>query len=259
MQALRYYHYLSLAKIDMLYDQLEGGSWSSSGEVGVNALVQAKVGFARDKRQPNVYAKLARLEREITNGDPPGTASSPEPFIRDRMELWSVVVETEMEHETGSPTATMTVLYVGRDVFGTSVVLGGSTAHMGPRPRPADGMDSSFYYLQHTVSFAAREWSQLFSHDEQDDGSLYRGFDEDPEHVDGSPYDWLRDCVIHLVKLALEGDRRFTPVGYCEFLARTVRSMTSPEPSEHVDAVLATPLYVAQVEVAAKPRPMPGW
>lgn len=77
--------------------------------------------------------------------------------------------------------------------------------------------------------------------DEDDDGNY-----DPPEGEDESLH---RYCIRYLADLAVQGDRRFQPFGYCEFLALRVPDIEgSRRYASDSEAILLTPLYVAQME-----------
>jgi hypothetical protein len=62
-----------------------------------------------------------------------------------------------------------------------------------------------------------------------------------------------------MAELGVQGDYRFQTVGYCEFLARTIRVFASDDRYRPPDAILATPLYVAQLEIEEPAPPEGDW
>lgn len=256
---MRYFHYLSVAKVNMFYEQLAGRSWNPSVEGGFRLMGIGGSAAATRVGEPTPYQKLGKIEEALSRMDPPGSLDDPQPWIRDRLMLRSVVLNVQVQHEKDSSALSDTVLFVGKSRSGVSVVLGGSAAHLQPGLGAATGLNSTFYYLQHTVWHAAAEWSSI---DPEDDGGglLFRDPEEDDDgEVTGGvqPDGWLSDCVRHIVDLAESGDPRFQPMGYCELLARTI-SATPADPRSapgFIDAVLATPLYVAQMEISEPADP----
>jgi hypothetical protein len=253
VQPLRYYHYISATKVEMLYAQLPSGRRHSS-EVsgGLPGVLQAKHGLAPRDAEPTLYEKLARVEEEINRNHSPGSPGwDNEPYIRGRAKLWVVVIDRESNDQTDSPRqAGGTVLFAGRTP-GADLVLGGSKAHLllGPGMTPASG-DSSFFYLQHAVGQAARNWRSLRADDVLDSDVLI-GEQDDQDVADS----FMRDSIQYIVSEAVDRATQFKPVGHCEYLARTICQLEEDQYSDPYgrhwrSAVLATPLYVAHVEVA---------
>jgi len=260
MEPLRNYHYLSRTKVEMFWDQLPGSRWTGGGEFGVSAGIVASVKAQRNQGEPTLAQKMLRVEDYINRTEHPGSLLSPQPFIRDRVQLAMVVLETEGKHETLEPTLTGSVLFAGRTRYGTSVVLGGSAAHLvSAQSAAANGINSNFYYIQHQLTHASQEWRHVRSAvDLGEDEPLYEhGHVARPPTGSGDAF--LRDCVLHMAELGVQGDYRFRTVGYCEFLARTIRVMESDDDYGPTEAILATPLYVAQLDIDEPPPPPHDW
>lgn len=261
MDPLRYYHYLSAAKVEMMYPQAMRRRGGRSAELsgGFPGLLQAKFGGVTSTSEPSVYEKLQVVEDAINRQDPPGGASWGESYIRERMKLYSAVVEKEQDD--GSDT----VLFAGSSNDGVSVVLGGSAAHMLLTPgAPMRSADSSFRQLRRAVGLAVERWRSL--------GGDELVADEVAGSSDaGGPFiasdTFMLDSICFIAGTARRSSD-FTFMGYCEFLAKVIcRPREELDEGENVysrrwhgpkRAVLATPLYVAHVE-ADDPRHDVSW
>lgn len=260
MKPVRYYHYLSATKVDMIYNQAAPRRWGRSAEMGagVPGVIQGKVGVTAPNSDPTMFEKLAVIEEQINRLDPPGAASWGESYIRDRMKLYSAIIEKEQDD--GSDT----VLFAGVMRNGLAVVLGGSAAHMLLSPGALMRMtDSSFRQVRRAVGLAAQRWRNLQGDVLVEDGVVVAERPGDPFVASDT---FMLDYICYIARTAGESSD-FTPMGYCEFLAKVV-CRPDEEFNEDEDAyhdpwrgpkrgVLATPLYVAHLE--ANEPPPPAW
>ena len=106
----------------------------------------------------------------------------------------------------------------------------------------ARGLNSNFFYLQ-------REISAFFNTMNRRAGQESDGNEEDDSTLSDSD-SFMYDSIKYLSGLP-RTQNDLTYVGYCEFLARVVRRV-SPDSLDGRGpyAVLATPLYVCQIETS---------
>ena len=124
--SLRYYLYISDAKVDMLLPQVDPGfARKRSAEVGVN------VPFLSAKRSVDAQAdRVARLERVVRYVDDfcdVGTVDEPGQYVRGRLTMrWG-------------PLAGGQAVYFGGSTEHTVVGLGGASGHVLGAAAPAEG------------------------------------------------------------------------------------------------------------------------
>lgn len=246
-----YFLYLSKTKIDTLYDGLPASCWSHTQEIeGGPKFLRIK--GARTKLAGDsltTQQKLTLVGGQIDRWESPGSLLNPQPYIRDRLMLWSIVLPGR--DPSDGPGFGETVLFVGRSLYGTCLVLGGSAGHLIPPPSgPTEGFrrNSNFYYLQQEVLDFSEKWRQLTSTPEDADDVV-------PIETEDA---FMYDSIVHIAE-SPQGPhgRLYMPLGYCEFLARVVRI---PETTDEYwndapppDAILATPLYVQHID-AQEPK-----
>ena len=254
VQPVRYYHYISATKVDMLYGQLHHDGWGRSAEVsaGVPGILAGKRSGANRHREPNLYNKLAKVEENINRYHSPRPAGWGGPYIRDRMQLWSAVVKRE--HAEGSDT----VLFAGYTKSELPVVLGGSAAHLllssGASVRIPD---SSFHQVRRAVGLAAERWRSMQGDKLVEDGVVVA---ERPGQPFVAADSLMLDHIRYIAGLTRGRSPDFTPMGYCEFLAHEVCTLEDDYRDDAYhrrkvapQGVLATPLYVERIDSKEEP------
>lgn len=114
---MRYYEYLSTAKVDMLYPQIDQTSRSAGGEVGFDLKVIKASRKTDGKKEPTVYEKLAAVEDWIYAREPVGSMDEPAPWISGRLDLVESIVSES-------------VLFAARSKTLSYLLMGGSAAHL---------------------------------------------------------------------------------------------------------------------------------
>lgn len=255
----RYFHYLSKAKVDMLYSQLDMSASARSTRIGFDLKVlSAGHEVQRDAPQPSMYEKLRAVEEAIERSEPPGSLQEPQPYIRDRADLWSIVIPSRF---SGSEPRGDTVLFCGESRDGRPFVLGGSAAHMQPSaPALSQGLNSNFYYLQREIVAFMGELESVYENAEasdvevdgvgryQDSSGYAEG--QGSGRLDVEPF--MYDSIKAIAELHRTRNNELTYVGYSEFLARTVRVVHPVDDVWSPHGVLATPLYVCQIETSGR-------
>ncbi len=237
----------------MLYDQLDMSASSRSTRFGIDLKVlAADHEIHRSAPVPSMYEKLRAVEEAIERSEPPGSLEEPQPYIRDRADLWSIVIPSRLRLET--ETGSETVLFCGESRSGRPFVLGGAATHMKPAAEPTDAvLNSNFFYLQREILAFMEELRP-----EHESDSMPRGLEDHdhddwgprPEHLDVEPF--MYDAIKHLAGLHRTRDSGLAYVGYSEFLARAVRVVHPTNDAWSPAAVLATPLYVCQIETSGR-------
>ena len=112
---MRYYEYLSSAKVDMLFPQIDRSSKVTGTEIGISVKVLTFSRKTNGQEPPSVYEKLAEVEDWIyAHGEPVGTVDEPAAWIYGRMRLGMTVVPKGWERRD-SPQVPLdgTVLFAG--------------------------------------------------------------------------------------------------------------------------------------------------
>lgn len=120
-------------------------------------------------------------------------------------------------------------------------------------------MNSNFFYLQREIRLFMGELHRGQERvDASDDDTLdghghedyndHRG--QSDESLDVEPF--MYDSIKHLAELHRASNNGLSYVGYSEFLARVVRVVHPTLDAWSPCAVLATPLYVCQIEMSGR-------
>ena len=132
VMGMRYYEYLSSAKVDMLFPQIDRSSKVTGTEIGISVKVLTFSRKTNGQEPPSVYEKLAEVEDWIyAHGKPVGTVDEKAAWIYGRMRLGMTVVPKGWERRD-SPQVPLdgTVLFAGDSGDGACVVMGGSARHL---------------------------------------------------------------------------------------------------------------------------------
>ncbi|RJL32789.1 DUF7019 family protein [Bailinhaonella thermotolerans] len=231
---MRYYEYLSVAKVEMLYGQLGGPGPAVSHEVGLDVKVLRATRRSETTGEPGLYDKLTAVEDRIYASEPVGSVDEPAAWIYGRMPLSAVLLPP-----AGDGAADRAVLFAGASETGAFLVMGGAARHLtsqaGAPPIQGGGLSPSgrLGLQQALKAYAAEIGAAVPEHDQ-----LGRpAFPVHPELVPG-----------RLHSPAHEIASRGTPLGACEFLAKRLAS--GPATSSHPHwptptGTLATPLFIA--------------
>ena len=132
VMGMRYYEYLSSAKVDMLFPQIDRSTKVTGTEIGISVKVLTFSRKTNGQEPPSVYEKLAEVEDWIyAHGEPVGTVDEPAAWIYGRMRLGMTVVPKGWERRD-SPQVPLdgTVLFAGDSGDGACLVMGGSARHL---------------------------------------------------------------------------------------------------------------------------------
>lgn len=262
MRMTRYFHYLSRTKVDMLYRQLDMSASSRSTRFGFDLkILAANHEIHRNAPEPSMYEKLRAVEEAIERSEPPGSVEEPQPFIRDRADLWSIVIPSRST-DRGAELGSETVLFCGESREGRPFVLGGAAAHLQPAVEPTGRvLNSNFFYLQREIRAftddlkSAQDVNGTTDLETVEEGSHEESFDgwsTRRERLDVEPF--MYDSIKYLTELHRARNNELSYVGYSEFLARVVRVVHPTDDAWSPYAVLATPLYVCQIETSGQLR-----
>ena len=122
-------------------------------------------------------------------------------------------------------------------------------------------LNSSFFYLQREVrGFVANLTSDQGEFEVSESSDNERSIHEQHfdnwsttrERLDVEPF--MYDSIKYLAELHRVSNNELTYVGYSEFLARVIRVVHPTADTWSPAAVLATPLYVCQIETSGQLR-----
>jgi hypothetical protein len=241
--AMRYYEYLSSAKVDMLFPQIDRSSKAVNTEFGVNASVLKISRNTEGQNPPSVYEKLAAVEDWIYAHEPVGTVDEPTAWIYGRMRLGMTVVPKDWKRRASRTELPLdgTVLFAGDSGDGACILIGGSARHLhDPHAMPAVDMQSG-----RVGSNASALGILLRSYPDFDDPLLSERFAAQPSQ---DRY-WLIARPATDILLAAAGDGHSSTGidavdGEFEFLAKRLQTAVSGKRT----ASLATPLFLARVD-----------
>lgn len=230
---MRYYLYVSTAKLGMLHPQISSSPKISASEIGIDLrVIHAKRSTTRNI-QAAPLEQLNTVEDWIYSHESVGSVDEPEAWIYGRLNLGAsnFAEEEELSEQEISAEG---VLFGGITDAESAIILGGSGRHLTAGPRYADKEGHSHYF-----SWSVALMRALTSFNRDADG--FRGY--------GGPYDddWLYDEIIRAARHMLNGYMGM-PLGSCEFLAKRLRTVTAGRYEEGGIATLATPLFVALEE-----------
>lgn len=215
---MKYYHYLSTPKIDMLFAQVPRTLREKlSAEVGFNlGVVSGSVG-AEANRFDEPVARLKTVERYLVANNEIGTVEEPRDWFAGEM-----MARTLGFHDTGGA-----VFFVG-EILGTIVTLGGSQSNLlGARPSPSPRPQFSEF----TPMLDALDAVLV---DELSSGveSMQASVDHD---LRGRAWPWY-ELVESVATSSLDASRQ-----QVHFLARLLAATSRPAHR----IILGTPVYVA--------------
>lgn len=251
---MRYYEYLSTAKVEMLYPQVDRSSRSAGSEVGIDLKVIRASRKTDGRKPPSIHDKLATVEEWIYTHEPVGSPDEPDVWIYGRTDLLATTLN--LTDESGlvagrfqgpGDTDTGPVLFTPSDGTQPDFLMGGSAHNLSARraypdmPLPPQmRFTSSPIMLLAALGAVADELGIGMS---ADSGEL--GFAGDCEMI-GELAAWIRTNAGSGPRQHPAAGFRVSPptlLGECEFLAKRLRV----GPSTHL-VTLATPLFVALLD-----------
>jgi hypothetical protein len=239
---MRYFVYLSAAKVDMLYPQVSSPARASSREFTVDLKVVKATQRSEGHAELTVHDKLTAVEDWIYAHEPVGSVDEPDVWLYGRTDL-AVVTVTKEGRFSSQKAPEPAVFFAGRGLSGTMLLMGGSATHLaGGTPPPDVGTPdepgarlgfwpSSVSWLHNAVAGYARQFETVPAlNGPRDDG-------KDKEHT---------SLLIAADDILTHG----APLGECEFLAKRL-STTYGDPfdsTSEVRGLLTTPLFVAMLQ-----------
>lgn len=242
---MRYYEYLSSAKVDMLFPQIDRSSKAVERLVDVDLRV-LKISSKTDGQGPrSAHQKLAEVEDWIYANEPVGTVDEPAAWIYGRMRLGMLVVPKgwERRDSPGVPLDGIT-LFAGDSGDGACIIMGGSARHL----HDVQALPVANVEYRQTGSNATALGILLGSYPDFDNPAPSKQFAKRPSQ----DRFWLiaRPAMDILHAAAGKGEDHRAPGGLdaadgeFEFLAKRLQTVTSGTRT----ASLATPLFVARID-----------
>jgi hypothetical protein len=226
--SMRYYEYLSAAKINMLYPQIDQTSRSAGGEIGVDIKVFKMTRKTDGKKEPTLYEKVTAIEEWLYTHESVGTIDAPAPWLSGRIDLAEAIVRTGPGDSSGDA-----VLFAGTSPSGSRLLMGGSALHLDrhgassedplPRVRWHGSREHEIVRILKGFGHIASEVDNVGHTDRQ---ASYKAYS--------------MGRVMDGIRWMLNG-RIESHTKHCEFLAKRLQTMTTDEAT----VTLATPLFVA--------------
>ncbi|MCW2916419.1 MAG: hypothetical protein JWN52_4487 [Actinomycetia bacterium] len=254
---VRYYEYLSEAKINMLYGQLDGMPKPKGREIGMD-LKLIKVSQKTDAQQgPSVFEKLAAVEDWIYAHEPVGTPAEPQAWIYGRLPL-ATTIFTASANPSPAEISEGAILFAGVTDDGEYLMMGGSAHHL-TAGRSYPNAASQYPHLLMSAGPTLRNLLYRYA---KTIGVIVAEEDmADPNNGRQASIDW--EMIARPAKDIIEASYMMDSRGECEFLAKRIqfaeRSRQSSPASAFDEllrasepngqrATLATPLFVALTE-----------
>ncbi len=235
---VRYYHYVSATKVEMLHAQIDKGARKVTSEVGADLkFVKASRTSEFAGRDPSLYAKLEAVEQWIYANEPVGSVEEPAPWIYGRAPLGADNF-TPHPGDSDEELADGAVLYGAATADGSATLLmGGSARHLSVFGRfSGSGWNVPTHFSE--VMWLMRATSQFAD----EFGPLSKNF---AFQRTGCSDDHLAGELTFISKLLAKG-KKGESLGECEFLAKRLKTL--PFGESQALASLATPLFVSLLE-----------
>jgi hypothetical protein len=239
---MRYYHYLSSNKIEMLYQQIAEYRPKVNTDFGIDLkVIKTSRKSERSEGEPSVYNKLREVENWIYEHEPVGQADRPDVWIYGREFLGFTpspgALEGTVDSTNGSP-----VLFGGITNDKSVILMCGSSGNLiqNSTKEARFSQWSSVDYLSRLFEriIAFSDESHMISSDPQESGMT-------PIPL-GELHDPRSEPVERAQTLAedLLGGYGSGRLGYCEFLAKRISTTSHGD----VHASMATPLFIALLD-----------
>jgi hypothetical protein len=239
---MRYYHYLSNNKIEMLYQQIAEYRPKVNTDVAIDLkVIKASRKSERSEGELSVYNKLSVVENWIYEHEPVGHASRPGAWIYGREFLGFTpspgALEETVDSTNGSP-----VLFGGKSEDNSVILMCGSSGNL-----IQDSTKAARFSQWSSVDYLSRLFETIIAPSNE-----LPAIDSDPQEKGTTPiplgelHDPRSEPVERAQTLAEDlvsgyGSGR---LGYCEFLAKR----TSTTSHGDVHASMATPLFIALLD-----------
>jgi hypothetical protein len=234
LMPMRYYEYLSTAKVDMLYPQIDQTSRSAGGEIGFDLKVIKASRKTDGKKEPTVHEELATVEDWIYANEPVGNIDEPEAWIYGRMSMAALLVNGSWRFPAPGELKDSAAVFAGRSEKGAYLLLAGAARHLtlASRIEPTSYADMAMF-ASHSTMIEILIRSYPDTQDRETAGYELEHpllHDSHADQMIGRPVDGM---------LSKRGPGR---TRHYEFLAKRLDTGTTGD--GHL-ATLGTPLFVA--------------
>lgn len=128
---MRYYHYLSSNKIEMLYQQMAEYKPKVTTDIGLDLKVfKGGRKSERSETEPNVYGKLSVVESWIYEHEPVGSVDEPGVWIYGRELLGFSPYPRRIEVEAVDATGGSPVFFAGKTHGNSTIIMCGSSGNL---------------------------------------------------------------------------------------------------------------------------------
>ncbi|MER5932466.1 SAVMC3_10250 family protein [Streptomyces sp. NPDC002054] len=227
---LRYYEYVSEAKVQMLFDQIPPKLLSKlAAEVDIDLKILG-VSLQKAQTEATLYSRLELVEEYLDRNYEITWMTEPGSWFRGELNLRTATYQ-EVDGQVGGP------LFMMGQADRTLVALIGSSHHrIGGRPQEAIGGYSTLPAL-----------FRLLRQEAPEEPLNVQGYAPDYEAEESAAV--MYDVMVFARHLLGRPPPGFEAALPCEFLARRLLRGTATDPrgtGDRVDVVVGTPLYVAQ-------------
>lgn len=127
---MRYYEYLSTAKVDMLYPQIDQTSRSAGGEIGFDLKLVKASRKTDGTKEPTAYEKLAAVEAWIYANEPVGNIDEPKAWIYGWMPMAALLVNRAWVTPNPDEFKDSAAVFGARSDERSYILLAGSARHL---------------------------------------------------------------------------------------------------------------------------------
>jgi Family of unknown function (DUF7019) len=244
---MRYYHYISANRVEMIYQQLAHRYSVRSTEVGVDVkFVKAIRKIERKSADTSIYEKLSIVEDWIYQNEEVGSIEEPATWISARI---SLRVATGISDPWNAPPHP--IKYGGITPAGSAILLGGSSNNLTTAidaPTPQINVFGDPAYLRNSFEIALHSAFEASAHSRRAE-ELASPAGHQTDSTEMATRDRSRrevEAALVYIRFGME-DNGLPPgddLGECEFLAKTVHSVRANGKT----VTVATPLYVSLME-----------
>jgi hypothetical protein len=249
--SMKYYVYISDAKVDMLYSQIPKNMLDKIAvELGINLGIFSLTAKGKGNQEESRYEKLSVVVNYIENNMDVGTIDQPKTYFKGSLPMrWGPLWP-------GGHEEAKNLIYFGAETAETIVGLGGSEHHVIGNQKGESSPNSGKSLLPFMELALRKELDMSLitqrHHDDFNDRNrqeeiIFAGVVGATRSMKGAP-----QHLEFLAKRLLEGSHEaYKP----EFLGKTIHLMKNGEPVEPSEeyeksyhVVLGSPLYVAMVD-----------
>jgi hypothetical protein len=245
---VRYYEYVSAAKVAMLYPQIDASPRAStSSEIGVDLKVAKASRRVEHRESSNLYSKVAAVENWIYANEPIGTVDDPNVWIYGRIPLRTAVFSPGDDTDATTDTGKSAVLYGAQD-GNASLIMIGSAKHLVIRHPEAEAPQHALVSFSDgpAVGMALGAfYTNLRQHPANIDQIEAGTSEVEPPFTGNSINVWpIKQAFSDCYDIREAVDRLQFPVGEFEFLAKRLKTIAQ----DGLLATVSTPLFVARAD-----------